>query len=337
MAMLEAATGEAYLESLAKVQNLAKVQAINEFFNSSSKVNSYINPVSSYLGNQVEHAIQAFNTTYEQNDRLLKSIADNGNWFQKSVLTGLTGLTAAGKFLVDSGLGLVKMGVDPMGTANELERNVSILAVSPEARSQLYNNIKQSIASCFDSLYEGSHCVGTALGATIDIVVGGKAVSFLWGAPVSAEVVAETSTVNVIGKPIINTGGAVRRSWRETENIVEALFPEGRPQVSFKNGVEVPYGTEGSVRPDVFISQSKQLANLAVEAKNFNLLSENGIANLVKNVRTQIMQRLYNLPSDTGQQIIVDIGGQNVTRSVIDNITSQISEGFSNITVKFIY
>lgn len=121
---------------------------------------------------------------------------------------------------------------------------------------------------------------------------------------------------------------------RESEiDLNKDLGSIARPQVSFKNGKEVPYGTKGSVRPDSCIGTT-----CSFEVKNYTIGDKN--YNLINNVAKQAKQREQNLPQGMTQNIIIDTRGQSVTQTQMDSITSGIVQGSdgiiksSNITFK---
>lgn len=78
------------------------------------------------------------------------------------------------------------------------------------------------------------------------------------------------------------------------------------PQISYKGGKVVPYGTSGSVRPDFSIGKI-----VGVEVKNYNIA--NNSSGLISNVSKQAVARAEHLPKGMQQQLIIDIRGQTVT------------------------
>lgn len=115
---------------------------------------------------------------------------------------------------------------------------------------------------------------------------------------------------------------AQRPTPRQSEiDVGRDLGPGHRPQVSYLNGEEVPYGTRGSVRPD-FVAPDNVAS---FEVKNYNL--SNNQSGLVNNVSTQALQRAQHLPAGMEQQVIIDIRGQvvgNVQKSdIIRGIVTQ--------------
>ncbi|OAI58852.1 hemagglutinin, partial [Ralstonia solanacearum] len=101
------------------------------------------------------------------------------------------------------------------------------------------------------------------------------------------------------------------------KDVGTGLGSDFRPQVSYKDGQEVPYGTKGSVRPDWCNATS-----CSVEVKNYNI--ENNSSGLIKNVADQAIQRQANLPAGMEQQIVIDVRGQKVTAQQEDIIVKGI-------------
>ncbi|WP_277404393.1 pre-toxin TG domain-containing protein [Achromobacter xylosoxidans] len=106
---------------------------------------------------------------------------------------------------------------------------------------------------------------------------------------------------------VASSGGAVRPTPKQSEIDVGTELGSGaRPQVSYKNGQEVPYGTAGSVRPDWCIGSV-----CSVEVKNYKIATNQ--QGLINNVSKQALQRAENLPQGMQQQVVIDIRGQVVT------------------------
>lgn len=109
-----------------------------------------------------------------------------------------------------------------------------------------------------------------------------------------------------------------RPSWRQSEVDVGKMNPDYRPQVSFLNGKEVPYGTPGSSRPDYYKIGS------SLEVKNYNVTTDSGRESLIRVVSEQVKQRIINLPKDTTQTIIIDVRGQQVVSSTLKQLRDSI-------------
>ncbi len=97
-----------------------------------------------------------------------------------------------------------------------------------------------------------------------------------------------------------------RPTWRQSEIDVGIEYPDYSPQVSFLNGVEVPYGTPGSVRPDFY------KPGYSIEVKNYNISTDKGRSSLISNVLTHFEKRETNLPASTRQAVIIDLRGQKI-------------------------
>jgi len=111
-----------------------------------------------------------------------------------------------------------------------------------------------------------------------------------------------------------------RPTWQESEDDVgRDLGPDARPQVSFKNGVAVPRGTPGSVRPDYI-----QGDIASFEVKNYNI--ETNAAGLIRNVSDQAIQRAEDLPSGMAQMIVIDIREQPANEDQQQDIVDRIVE-----------
>ena len=86
----------------------------------------------------------------------------------------------------------------------------------------------------------------------------------------------------------------------------------------FKNGEEVPYGTKGSVRPDLYKNTS------SIDVKNYNLSSKRGQTNLINNIVSQYKKRIDNLPTGTKQTVLIDVRGQNIDDDILEKIYNDI-------------
>ena len=116
-----------------------------------------------------------------------------------------------------------------------------------------------------------------------------------------------------------------RPSWQQSElDVSNRLGPDYDPQKSFLNGVEVPYGTKGSVRPDNY------RAGESVEVKNYNVETPGGRRSLERNISKQVEQRDTHLPSGTRQTIQIDVRGQNVSAAEVDDMIENIVQRSKN-------
>lgn len=104
------------------------------------------------------------------------------------------------------------------------------------------------------------------------------------------------------------------------------------PQVSYKGGQVVPYGTPGSVRPDFSIGNT-----VGVEVKNYNIA--NNSSGLISNVSKQVITRAEQLPKGMQQQIIIDIRGQTVTdkqkSAIVSGVVAKTNGLISSSAIRF--
>ncbi|WP_081086635.1 hemagglutinin repeat-containing protein [Burkholderia stagnalis] len=129
-------------------------------------------------------------------------------------------------------------------------------------------------------------------------------------------------------------GGSSRPSPRQSELDVESDLGSGHnPQVSYKNGQEVPYSTPGSVRPDI----STVDRTISYEVKNYNI--ENNSSGLINNVANQAIQRAANLPEGMQQQVVIDIRGQTVSpaqrTAIVQGIVQKSNGIISPLNIQF--
>lgn len=113
-----------------------------------------------------------------------------------------------------------------------------------------------------------------------------------------------------------------RPTWRQSElDVGKDLEKQGyKPQVSFKDGKEVPYGTKGSTRPEYYKTGN------SVEVKNYNVETAQGRSNLVRNVTNQSKSRAKNLPPGTRQKVTLDVRGQSANRADLNKIVNKVVE-----------
>nr|WP_245643846.1 hemagglutinin repeat-containing protein [Paraburkholderia oxyphila] len=136
------------------------------------------------------------------------------------------------------------------------------------------------------------------------------------------------------GNATFADGGGDRPSPRQSENDVGSdLGPGHDPQVSYKDGKQVSYGTSGSVRPD-FVAQD---GSSSFEVKNYNIATNS--SGLVDNVAKQVIQRQANLPDGMQQQVVIDTRGQVVTDaqkiSIIQGIVQKSNGIISPTSIRF--
>ncbi|OMS34809.1 hemagglutinin repeat-containing protein [Burkholderia pseudomallei] len=128
--------------------------------------------------------------------------------------------------------------------------------------------------------------------------------------------------------------GNSRPSPRQSELDVQSDLGSGHnPQVSYKNGQEVPYSTPGSVRPDI----STVDRTISYEVKNYNI--ENNSNGLINNVANHAIQRAVNLPEGMQQQVVIDIRGQTASpaqrTAIVQGIVQKSNGIISPLNIQF--
>ena len=132
-----------------------------------------------------------------------------------------------------------------------------------------------------------------------------------------------------------------RRTWRQSELEAATHYPlsEGykyNPSYKLVNGqlTEVPYGTAGSVRPDYY----NPVTNHCVDIKNYTVTTTKGRYSLAKNIEKQYNQRVKVFPENTQYEVMIDVSGQEVTQSMLNDITSRVAKlTDSNVNIVFMY
>ncbi|WP_141683096.1 VENN motif pre-toxin domain-containing protein [Gilliamella intestini] len=109
--------------------------------------------------------------------------------------------------------------------------------------------------------------------------------------------------------PSPNTGKTTNgrpHSSTSEKDVGASLPPDYRGQVSYKDGVEVPHGTKGSVRPDFCNGTT-----CSIEVKNYDIGKY--ADNLINNISKQAIERQKHLPNGMQQQVRIDVRGQHLT------------------------
>ena len=108
--------------------------------------------------------------------------------------------------------------------------------------------------------------------------------------------------------------------WQQSQTYIQDQVGGG--EVSYLNGVEVPHGTPGSVRPDAVPDCTQ-----CFEVKNYDLSSTSGQNSLVNTTVEQINTRATHLPDGMQQNIEIDITGQSISDVAQAQITNRIVQG----------
>nr|WP_191624800.1 DUF637 domain-containing protein [Pseudomonas fluorescens] len=163
--------------------------------------------------------------------------------------------------------------------------------------------------------------------------IGNAVQGFETGAVAGVEAAKSGSEASKGAGGVVDDVAAVRPTPKQSEIDVGTDLGQGaRPQVSYKNGQEVPYGTSGSVRPDWCIGNV-----CSVEVKNYNIATNQ--QGLISNVSKQALQRAENLPQGMQQQVVIDIRGQAVTdaqkNAVIKGIVQKSNGALGPTDIRF--
>lgn len=178
----------------------------------------------------------------------------------------------------------------------------SVTTATKRTFGQTAHSVSQTLQSTDPTV------IAHGLGSTVE------AGAILDGAGKVAEGAAGAGRVGSLTVPEVS----VRPTWQQSELDVEkGLGSTYRSQLSFKNGQMVPYGTQGSVRPDFANMSTKSL----MEVKNYNIGT--GSANLIRDAADQISKDAAQL-SGWRIQLSIDIRGQILSSSEKDTIRTGI-------------
>jgi YD repeat-containing protein len=205
------------------------------------------------------------------------------------------------------------------------ERLLFFVSASSQGLAKLPGFFSDAWTSPLPSRTEADYVLNAMLGLVAGANTGfNRGVIRMYETASTSRLIEKTSALadaNISGTAATeNRGATVRPTWRQSEIDVGAQLDGQayKPQISFKDGVEVPYGTKGSVRPEYYREGA------SVEVKNYNLETAAGRARLERNVVGQAIQRADNLPSGTTQSLTIDVRGQNVTRAQLNQMLANI-------------
>ncbi|QVQ28286.1 hemagglutinin repeat-containing protein [Achromobacter deleyi] len=260
-----------------------------------------------------------------------------------------TGVVAAlPASLYELAKGLVTIGASPLETyaaLKELFSSDDVLGKIAEAEKQSYieritrmqeEYQRAGAGGAFNAGLEGGKLL-LEVAALVSVVAGvarsGAIITEKIGAKVASRGGAGAAGAAKGAGGVVDDVAVVRPTPKQSEIDVGTDLGQGaRPQVSYKNGQEVPYGTPGSVRPDWCIGSV-----CSVEVKNYNIATnEQG---LISNVSKQALQRAENLPQGMQQQVVIDIRGQVVTdaqkNAVIKGIVQKSNGALGPTDIRF--
>ena len=125
--------------------------------------------------------------------------------------------------------------------------------------------------------------------------------------------------------------------WRQAE--LRALNEQGGyEQLTYLNGKQIPFGTEGATRPDVVRFLGDHIE--AVEVKYYNLESPQSLSTLYKELTREVTARVANLPAGSTQRIILDVTGRGFSvatcEAVKTNIGTILADIYPNIPIEIV-
>ncbi|MBP0943677.1 hypothetical protein V2K16_26655 [Pseudomonas alliivorans] len=251
------------------------------------------------LNVKIDRVTVALEKGGDENAVLLGQSIGEIAWQVGSIATGVGGAATGGVALAKAG---IKVGGAQLEKMAELARMEKVAANNAKNLNPMSAMTDSEAAVLIDRnvLEAGAKATGGAAGKVDDL--------------------ASTST-------------PVRPTPQKSEIDVGADLGAGaRPQVSYKNGQEVPCGTSGSVRPDWCVGNV-----CSVEVKNYNnTKNQNG---LISNVFKQALQRAENLPKSMQQQVVIDVRGQMVTvnqeRNIIKGIVQKSNGAIKPEAIEF--
>jgi len=140
---------------------------------------------------------------------------------------------------------------------------------------------------------------------------------------------AETRTLGEVVSKEAKKAVPKRPTWRQSEIDAGKDYPGYSSQKSFKGEKEVPYGTKGSTRPDLYTDGH------SIEVKNYNVESVAGQSRLKKELVRQYEDRVNNLPAGTRQSAIIDVRGQSVSPKVLKDLKNNIQTEAKDLEIIF--
>ena len=209
--------------------------------------------------------------------------------------------------------------------SEEFERNAE------EGIRQVYSGLAEGFNRMmipgYSAWASGGNAVEVISSAGSDIaltLVGGKLIKVAW-----TGTKALYNGAKALGKILIpGETQTIRCTPRQSELYIgKMLGTKAKPQVSYLDGKEVPYGTKGSVRPD-FVMGNKA----AFEVKNYDIAKNSD--GLIRTVVRQVKERAIHLPKGMQQRVMIDVRGQSVSDATMDNIKQKIFDKCNGIVTR---
>lgn len=176
----------------------------------------------------------------------------------------------------------------------------------------------------------------------------GGSEGFMWGA-ISGAIIGGATELSAIHRASKAVEGATEYAkgsveiaddlpqWRQAE--LRALNETGGyEQLSYLNGEQVPFGTQGATRPDVVQVVGDHIE--AIEVKYYNLESQASLSTLYSELEREVAARVANLPAGSTQKIILDVTGRGFSEAtcntVMSNIWDVLGDIYPNIPIEIV-
>ena len=184
--------------------------------------------------------------------------------------------------------------------------------------------------------------------AALKAAVLGGSEGFKWGA-ISGALVGGVTELSAIHRAYNAVEGATEYAkgsveiaedlprWRQAE--LRALNAKGGyEQLSYLNGKQVPFGTQGATRPDIVQVVGDHIE--AIEIKYYNLESSASLNTLYSELEREVSSRVVNLPAGSTQRIILDVTDRGFSEAtcnaVKENIWSRLDSIYPNIPIEIV-
>ena len=171
---------------------------------------------------------------------------------------------------------------------------------------------------------------------------------FKWGA-ISGALIGGATELSAIHRASSAVNGATEYAkgtveiaddlpqWRQAE--LRALNETGGyEQLSYLNGEQVPFGTQGATRPDIVQVLGDHIE--AIEVKYYNLESSASLNTLYSELEREITARMVNLPAGSTQKIILDVTGRGFSEATCNaaknNIWRLLDSIYPNIPIEIV-
>ena len=176
----------------------------------------------------------------------------------------------------------------------------------------------------------------------------GGSEGFMWGA-ISGAIIGGATELSAIHRASKAVEGATEYAkgsveiavdlpqWRQAE--LRALNETGGyEQLSYLNGEQVPFATQGATRPDIVQVLGDHIE--ATEVKYYDLENPSCLSTLYSELKREVTSRVTNLPAGSTQRIILDVTGRGFSEatcnSVMDSIWGLLDGIYPNIPIEIV-